>query len=58
MVSSVICDTCDLIIPIVPFNKPLATRATTAQVTFGTNPKTADEALAAKPPNTRQARQP
>ena len=44
--------------PIVPFNKPLATRAMTAQVTLGTNPKTADEALAAKPPNTRQARQP
>ena len=57
-VASVICETCDLMIPMVPFNKPLATRAMTAQVTFGTNPKIADDSAAAKPPNTRQARQP
>ena len=57
-VASVICDTCDLMMPIVPFRRPLATRAMTAQVTFGTKPKTADESDAASPPNTRQARQP
>ena len=58
LVASVICDTCDLIIPIVPFKRPLAILAMTAQVTFGTNPKIAEENEAAKPPNTRQARQP
>ncbi len=31
-VASVICETCDLMIPMVPFSRPLATRATTAQV--------------------------
>ena len=57
-VASVICETCDLTMPMVPFNKPLATRAMTAQVTFGTNPNTAEENEAASPPKTKHARQP